>query len=193
MDVRIFEETRQAPPDGSTLWSTRKVACTGIRRITRRPSRWMKRRRFTRSTAWIRRPLSTGGAGRHGFEFYRHGTLSLFAALNTKSGEMLGRAVPRHTRQRRLGGVSRRDRQKGRAIHVIADNLSTHNTQAVRTNHNPLPSNTPIESASFASRVGACLPARSGFHCSHPRRQTEFGRSPPAQKKVTLRISRFST
>src|SRR5260221_9594129 len=30
-------------------------------------------------------PLSPGRAERHGFEYYRHGTLSLYAALNTKS------------------------------------------------------------------------------------------------------------
>ena len=42
-------------------------------------------------------PLSPGRAERHGFEYYRHGTLSLFAALNTQSGEVLGQTVPRHT------------------------------------------------------------------------------------------------
>jgi hypothetical protein len=42
-------------------------------------------------------PLSPGRAERHGFEYYRHGTLSLFAALNTKTGEVLGQTVPRHT------------------------------------------------------------------------------------------------
>src|SRR5882762_3688239 len=30
-------------------------------------------------------PLSPGRAERHGFEYYRHGTLSLFAALNTQT------------------------------------------------------------------------------------------------------------
>jgi hypothetical protein len=30
--------------------------------------------------------LSPGRAERHGFEYYRHGTLSLYAALNTKTG-----------------------------------------------------------------------------------------------------------
>src|ERR1700728_640713 len=34
-------------------------------------------------------PLSSGRAERHGFEYYRHGTLSLYAALNTKTGEVL--------------------------------------------------------------------------------------------------------
>jgi hypothetical protein len=80
-------------------------------------------------------PLSPGRAERHGFEYYRHGTLSLFAALNTQSGEMLGQTVPRHTSAafvEFLGEIV--DSQpRHRAIHVIADNLSTHKTQAVRT------------------------------------------------------------
>ena len=58
----------------------------------------MKRRRFRRSIGSIRccrcRP---GRAERHGFEYYRHGTLSLYAALNTTTGEIIGQTVPRHT------------------------------------------------------------------------------------------------
>ncbi len=42
-------------------------------------------------------PLSPGRAERHGFEYYRHGTLSLYAAFNTKSGQVLGKTVARHT------------------------------------------------------------------------------------------------
>jgi len=42
-------------------------------------------------------PLSPGRAERHGFEYYRHGTLSLYAALNTKSGEVVGQTSDRHT------------------------------------------------------------------------------------------------
>src|SRR4051794_1992970 len=80
-------------------------------------------------------PLSPGRAERHGFEYFRHGTLSLYAALNTQSGEMLGQTVPRHTSAafvEFLGEIVTSQPQ-GRAIHVIADNLSTHKTQAVRT------------------------------------------------------------
>ena len=36
-------------------------------------------------------PLSPGRAERHGFEYDRHGTLSLYAALNTQTGEVVGR------------------------------------------------------------------------------------------------------
>ena len=34
---------------------------------------------------------------RHGFEYYRHGTLSLYAALDVKSGKVTGKAAPGHT------------------------------------------------------------------------------------------------
>jgi transposase len=80
-------------------------------------------------------PLSPGRAERHGFEYYRHGTLSLFAALDTRSGEVLGHTVPRHTSAafvEFLGDLVA-SQPAGRDIHVIADNLSTHKTQAVRT------------------------------------------------------------
>ena len=66
---------------------------------------------------------------------YRHGTLSLFAALNTQSGEVLGQTVPRHTSAAFVEFLTEivASQPKRRAIHVIADNLSTHKTQAVRT------------------------------------------------------------
>jgi transposase len=79
-------------------------------------------------------PLSPGRAERHGFEYYRHGTLSLYAALNTTTGEIIGQTVPRHTSAafvEFLGDVvSTQPRQ--REIHVIVDNLSAHKTKAVQ-------------------------------------------------------------
>ena len=78
-------------------------------------------------------PLSPGRAERHGFEYFRHGTLSLYAALNTASGEVLGKTANRHTSaefvvflQEVVASV-----EAGRQIHIIADNLSTHKTKAV--------------------------------------------------------------
>src|SRR5829696_7680737 len=80
-------------------------------------------------------PLSPGRAERHGFEYYRHGTLSLYAALNTHTGEVLGSAVPRHTSDEFVAFLqSVVDTQpRRRAIHIIVDNLSAHKTQKVRT------------------------------------------------------------
>jgi transposase len=80
-------------------------------------------------------PLSPGRAERHGFEYYRHGTLSLYAALNTHTGEVLGSAVPRHTSDdfvAFLQSVVDTQRRR-REIHIIVDNLSAHKTQKVRT------------------------------------------------------------
>jgi transposase len=80
-------------------------------------------------------PLSPGRAERHGFEYARHGTLSLLAALDTKSGEVVAETVPRHTSAAFVAFLREIVAREpaGREIHVIADNLSTHKTQAVRT------------------------------------------------------------
>ena len=80
-------------------------------------------------------PLSPGRAERHGFEYYRHGTLSLYAALNTHTGEVLGNAVPRHTSDEFVAFLASvvNTQPRGRSIHVIVDNLSAHKTQKVRT------------------------------------------------------------
>ena len=43
-----------------------------------------------------RLPLSPGRAERHGFEYVRHGTLSLYAAFNTKTGNVVGKTAARH-------------------------------------------------------------------------------------------------
>ncbi len=42
-------------------------------------------------------PLSPGRAEHHGFEYFRHGTLSLYAAFNPKTGEVLGKTAARNT------------------------------------------------------------------------------------------------
>ena len=78
-------------------------------------------------------PLSPGRAERHGFEYYRHGTLSLYAALDTKTGRVLGKTATRHTSiefVEFLGEVVLQCRPK-QEIHIILDNLSAHKTKAV--------------------------------------------------------------
>ena len=78
-------------------------------------------------------PLSPGRAERHGFEYYRHGTLSLYAALNTKTGEVLGKTTPRHTSAEFVAFLSHLVTHQPRRceIHIIVDNLSSHKTQLV--------------------------------------------------------------
>ena len=78
-------------------------------------------------------PLSPGRAERHGFEYYRHGTLSLYAAFNTKTGGVLGKTAPRHTSAEFVAFLADivANQPKGKEIHVICDNLSAHKTQKV--------------------------------------------------------------
>ena len=78
-------------------------------------------------------PLSPGRAERHGFEYYRHGTLSLYAALNTRTGQVLGKTTPRHTSAEFVGFLGQiiASQSKDKEIHVIADNLSAHKTKEV--------------------------------------------------------------
>ncbi len=79
-------------------------------------------------------PLSPGRAERHGFEYYRHGTLSLYAALDVKTGKVEGRTARRHTSAEFIQFLSRLlDKTRwAKEIHIVLDNLSAHKTQAVR-------------------------------------------------------------
>ena len=77
--------------------------------------------------------MSPGRAERHGFEYYRHGTLSLYAALEVKTGKVVGKTAARHTSAEFidfLGEVVASAKSAGE-IHIILDNLSTHKTKAV--------------------------------------------------------------
>lgn len=78
-------------------------------------------------------PLSPGRAERHGFEYYRHGTLSLYAALNTKTGSVLGKTAPRHTSAEFVAFLADivAHQSNDKEIHVICDNLSAHKTPRV--------------------------------------------------------------
>lgn len=78
-------------------------------------------------------PLSPGRVERHGFEYKRHGTLSLYAAFNTKTGEVLGKTAARHTSAEFVAFLTDLvvNQPRGKEIHVIADNLSAHKTDLV--------------------------------------------------------------
>ena len=79
-------------------------------------------------------PLSPGRAERHGFEYVRHGTLSLYAALNTKTGTVFGDTAVRHTSEAFVAFLAALVAQqpRRREVHIIVDNLSAHKTERVR-------------------------------------------------------------
>jgi hypothetical protein len=72
-------------------------------------------------------PLSPGRTETHGFEYYRHGTLSLYAALDVKTGKVHGKTARRHT----SADIVERN-PAGQEIHIVLGNLSAHKTQAVQ-------------------------------------------------------------
>ena len=179
LEAKILDHTRRSPKDGSTHWSTRKLAeALGINhmRVARtwakaglQPHR-MRRYMASDDPDFHRKatdviglylkpptnavvfcvdektaiqaldrldpvlPLSAGRAERHGFEYFRHGTLSLYAALNTQTGEVLGRTTGKHTSAEFVAFLAElvSGQPKQREIHVIVDNLSAHKTERVR-------------------------------------------------------------
>ena len=179
MEARILAWTSKPPPDGSTHWSSRKLAAhlgtthMMVARVWKRAGlqphrieRYMASNDpdFEKKAADIIGlyvnppqhaavfcvdektaiqaldrlvpvlPLSPGRAERHGFEYFRHGTLSLYAALNTKTGEIVGKTAPRHTSEEFVAFLADLlvHQPPNKEIHVIADNLSAHKTKRVR-------------------------------------------------------------
>ncbi len=80
-------------------------------------------------------PLAPGRAESHGFEYKRNGTLSLFAALNTATGEVIGKTAARHTSEQFVAFLQDvlASQPAQREIHVICDNVSSHKTERVQT------------------------------------------------------------
>jgi transposase len=179
MEARILKWTSRKPSDGSTHWTTRKLArklgvshsviATAWKRANRKPhriARYMASNDpdFERKAADVIGlyvnppqhaaifcvdektaiqaldrldpvlPFSPGRAERHGFEYFRHGTLSLYAAFNTKTGEVIGKTTARHTSEEFVAFLDQivANQPEGKRIHVIADNLSAHKTKKVQ-------------------------------------------------------------
>src|ERR1700738_3733830 len=177
-EARILKATKEAPADGSTHWSTRRLAGhlgvshSRVARVWARAGIQPHRlRRYMASTdpefeekaadvigLYLKPPLnaavfcvdeksaiqaldrlapvlplSPGRAERHGFEYSRHGTLSLYGALNTQTGEVLAKTSARHTSAEFVDFLAKivDSQLPGRQIHVIADNLSAHKTKKV--------------------------------------------------------------
>jgi transposase len=180
LEARVLERTlKHLPKDGSTHWSSRKLAAelgdvsfSAVQRIWRkhgvRPHRLDTHMvsndpdfetkaadviglylnppahaavfcvdEKTAIQALDRKdrmlPLSPGRAESHGFEYKRNGTLSLFAALNTATGEVLGKTAPRHTSEQFVAFLQEivASQTRRRQIHVICDNVSSHKTELV--------------------------------------------------------------
>ena len=78
-------------------------------------------------------PLKKGRAGTFTHDYKRHGTTTLFAALNVGTGDVQHECRPKHTQEDFLAFMTRVERTvpKGLSVHVILDNYSTHKTPDV--------------------------------------------------------------
>ncbi len=73
-------------------------------------------------------PLKPGKCGTVTHDYKRHGTTTLFAALNTLEGTVIGRCMQRHRHQEflRFLGAIERTVAPGKVIHAIMDNYGSH-------------------------------------------------------------------
>lgn len=73
-------------------------------------------------------PLKKGRAQTMTHDYKRHGTTTLFAALNVLDGTVIGQCQPRHTHAEWLKFLRRIEREtpKDKTLHLIVDNYATH-------------------------------------------------------------------
>ena len=78
-------------------------------------------------------PMIPGTPERRSHDYHRHGTVDLFAAINTASGKVIGKLSARHRAVDFRDFLAEIDRQveSGLAVQVICDNLSAHKAPAV--------------------------------------------------------------
>lgn len=79
-------------------------------------------------------PMKRGRAGTMTHDYKRNGTTTLFSALNTLDGTVIGECMPRHRHQEYLRFLRRIDREVARDldIHIIVDNYSAHKHKKVK-------------------------------------------------------------
>ena len=79
-------------------------------------------------------PLKKGRAGTMTHDYERHGTTTLFAAMNVLDGTVIGRNMQRHRHQEfiRFLNVIEKQVPAGKTIHAIVDNYATHKHPNVR-------------------------------------------------------------
>lgn len=80
-------------------------------------------------------PMKKGRCGTMTHDYKRHGTSTLFAALNTQTGNVIGRCVKRHRHQEFLTFLKTVEKQteKELDLHLIVDNYSTHKHEKIKS------------------------------------------------------------
>ena len=79
-------------------------------------------------------PLGAGHIRTRTHDYYRHGTVTLFAALNYMDGKIISRTEDRHTHVEWLRFLRQLDRETAKDVdlHLIVDNYATHKHAKVK-------------------------------------------------------------
>jgi transposase len=79
-------------------------------------------------------PMRPGQPERRSHDYKRHGTTSLFAALDVKAGTIIGKCMVRHRAQefRKFLDEVERNVPADLDIHIVMDNYGTHKTKLIR-------------------------------------------------------------
>lgn len=80
-------------------------------------------------------PLAPGIPERQTHDYIRHGTTTLFAAMNILDGKVIGECMERHRHQEFLKFLKRIDTQtsKRKHLHLVVDNYATHKHPRINT------------------------------------------------------------
>jgi transposase len=118
-------------------------------------------------------PMKPGRAGTMTHDYKRHGTTTLFAALNVLDGTVIGRNMQRHRHQEFIRFLNAVEAQVPlrKAIHAIIDNYATHNHPKVRrwlARHRRW-------TVHFAPTTASWLNAVEGFFAKLSRRRLKRG------------------
>jgi len=81
-------------------------------------------------------PMTPGRPESQTHDYYRHGTTSLFSALNVATGEVIGKCMRRHRSSEFIRFLNEVDKaipeEDGVELHIIMDNYATHKTEQVQ-------------------------------------------------------------
>ena len=79
-------------------------------------------------------PIRPGVPERQTHDYYRHGTTTLYAALDVMTGAVIGDCNETHKGEDFIAFLKLIDRKtpKGKTLHIIADNYSAHKTKQVK-------------------------------------------------------------
>ena len=79
-------------------------------------------------------PMDLGQPERRTHDYVRHGTTDLFAALDTKTGRVIGKCYAQHRAREFKLFLREIDSSvpQGQDVHVVLDNLSTHKTPEIK-------------------------------------------------------------